>query len=193
MPDLFLISSRSATSSPAASMGWRLLLPNLVLFQIGWFAAALGAANGVDWLGPLVIASVVAFHLYRAPDLKRETGLMLLVVLVGLIFESLLALTGWVAYPGHDAVFAPLWMVALWANFATTLNLALRNLRTRAWLLGLLGLFGGPLAYWAGANLGAMTWLSVWPTLLFIGLGWAALLPVLGRLALLVDGYRHGI
>lgn len=193
MPDLSLTRPKPALPSREPSSGWRRLLPNLVLFQIGWFAAVLGAANGLAGLGPLVIACVVGFHLYRATDPKHETGLMLAVLLVGLVFESLLALTDWVAYPGHDAALAPLWMVALWANFATTLNLALRQFRARAWALALLGLIGGPLAYWAGANLGAMIWLNSQAVLVFIALGWAALLPVLGRIALTFDGYRHGI
>jgi hypothetical protein len=101
-------------------------------------------------------------------------------------------LTGWVAYPGPESFLAPLWMIALWANFAATLNVALRSLRTRAWLLAALGGIGGPLAYWGGANLGAMQWLETAPVLIYLALGWAVVTPILGRLALKLDGYCHG-
>ena len=178
---------------PTASAGWRLLLPNLLLFQAGWFAAVLGAANGMAWLGPLAIAFILAFHIYRAGDRTREGLLILAVLLVGLAFETLLAFSGWVAYPGHESWIAPLWMIALWGNFAATLNVALRSLRSRAWLLAALGLVGGPLAYWAGAGLGAMAWLQTWQVLLYLALGWALLTPLMGRLALNFDGYRHGL
>ena len=34
---------------------------NLTLFQIAWFAAVLGAANDVPWLGPLVMVPVLVW------------------------------------------------------------------------------------------------------------------------------------
>lgn len=183
---------KPATPSRVAPTGLRLLVPNLVLFQAGWFAAVLGAANGMSWLGPLAIGFILAFHLYRASERSREGLLILAILLVGFVFESLLAFSGWVAYPGHESWIAPLWMIALWGNFATTLNVALRSLRSRTWLLALLGMVGGPLAYWGGASLGAMTWLEPWPVLAYLALGWAFLTPLLGRLARNFDGYRHG-
>lgn len=194
MYDLLLPMPEQKPAAPprAAPTGWRLLVPNLVLFQAGWFAAVLGAANGMAWLGPVVIAAILAFHLHRASNRASEAGLILTVLLVGLCFESVLAASGWVAYPGHDSILTPLWMVALWANFAATLNVALRSLRPRTWLLAALGGIGGPLAYWGGAGLGAMNWLETWPVLLYLALGWAILTPLMGRLALKLDGYRHG-
>ena len=184
-------------STPAllrpVSPDWRLLAPNLLLFQAGWFAAVLGAANGMPWLGHLVIAAILAFHLYRAVDPAKEAGLILGVLLVGLVFESMLAASGWVAYTDHAAATPPLWMIMLWANFAATLNVALRSLRNRSWQLALLGLVGGPLAYWGGTGLGAMKWLEPEAVLLYLALGWAVLTPLLGRLALRFDGYRHGL
>lgn len=176
-----------------ASPNWRVLAPNLLLFQAGWFAAVLGAANGMPWLGILVIAGSLAFHLYRASEPAREARLVVVVLLVGLMFESVLAASGWVAYADHAASTPPAWMVALWANFAVTLNIALRSLRTRAGLLAALGLVGGPLAYWGGAGLDALSWQDPGPAFVYIALGWAFLMPLLGRLALRLDGYRHGI
>ncbi len=74
-------------------------------------------------------------------------------------------------------------MIALWANFATTLNLSLAGLQTRPWLAALLGLVCGPLAYWGGAGLGAMTFITPLPALITLALGWALLTPLLLALA----------
>jgi hypothetical protein len=74
-------------------------------------------------------------------------------------------------------------MVALWANFAATLNVSLGALRARPWLAALLGGLGGPLAYWGGAGLGAMRLVEPLPALLVLAAGWAALTPLLFRLA----------
>jgi len=183
---------KSAVPSRLPPTGWRLLVPNLLLFQAGWFSAVLGAANGMAWLGPVGIGVILAFHLYRAGQRAGEAGLIVSVLLVGFVFESVLTSSAWVSYPGHESFIAPLWMIALWANFAATLNVALRSLRSRTWLLALLGFVGGPLAYWGGASLDAMVWHKAWPVLLYLALGWAVLTPLMGRLALRLDGYRHG-
>ena len=81
------------------------------------------------------------------------------------------------------AALPPPWMIALWANFATTLNLSLAGLQTRPGLAALLGLIGGPLAYWGGAGLGAMTFVAPLPAFIALALGWAVLTPLLLALA----------
>ena len=50
----------------------------------------------------------------------------------------------------------PYWILAMWALFATTLNASLGWLHGRPALAGALGMLSGPLAYWAGARLGAI-------------------------------------
>ena len=60
---------------------------------------------------------------------------------IGVVFETLLAASGWVRAESNlvnAAGFAPLWMVALWACFATTLNVSLRALRRKYLLVSVL-------------------------------------------------------
>ncbi len=167
--------------------------PNLLRFQLGWFASVLGAAQGLAWLGPIVIAMNLFFHWRGAAYPGQESRLIVLALLIGLLFETPPALLGWVSYADHTAALPPLWMIALWANFASTLNVSLRGLRHHAALLALLGLIGGPAAYWGGVGLGAMSWTQPWPVLIYLALGWAVLAPLLARLALRLDGYRHAV
>ena len=79
-------------------------------------------------------------------------------------------------------------MVALWAIFATTLNVSLRSLRPHRWLAALLGAIGGPVAYYAGARLGALEFGTPAPALAAIGIGWAILTPALLGTARRLDG-----
>lgn len=183
--------SPTPASPDAAHTGWRLWLPNLVRFQLGWFAAVLGAAHGFPWLGPALIGFVVLFHLLGAARPKREVLLILSAMLIGALFETLLYRLGWVTYSGYTGFIAPLWMIALWGNFATTLNVCLRGLRDKAYLLALLGLVGGPAAYWGGVKLGALLWVEPMQVLIYLALGWGSLTPLLARLAQRLDGYGH--
>jgi hypothetical protein len=61
--------------------------------------------------------------------------------------------------PVHKLLPLPLsppWLVFLWVNFATTLNIALKRLHGHPVFCALLGAIGGPAAYYAGARLGAI-------------------------------------
>jgi len=159
-------------------------------------------------LGLGVVALILAWHLGRIRPLTTEALLISLAVLVGFCFDSLLLASGWVSFssgglggdwglgtgasPGGTwgPVLPPLWLTALWANFAITLNISLVSLQTRPWLAAGLGLVGGPAAYWGGAQLGAMTFLDPSAGLLALALGWAILTPVLLTLARVLNGRR---
>jgi hypothetical protein len=135
-----------------------------------------------------VVAVLLAWHLSRVRPFFKEAALIGLTVLLGLAFESLLQASGWVAYAGGGGGhLAPLWMAALWANFATTLSVSLRPLQDRPWLAAGLGGVGGPAAYWGGAQLGAITFHDLGSGLAALALAWAVLTPLLLALAARLD------
>lgn len=154
---------------------------NVVAFQAGWLACVLGAAHGWPWAGPVVAAAVVAWHARRAPRPAQELKLVAIAVLAGALFDSLLVAFGWIAFaPAALAEgIAPGWILALWALFATTLNVSLGWLRGRLLLAGILGGIAGPFAYWAGERLGALTFLEPVAALGALAAGWAVMLPAL--------------
>jgi Protein of unknown function (DUF2878) len=169
------------------------IVTNAVLFQCGWFACVLGAANGAPWIGLAAVGAVAAWHLARASERGPELSLLLLTLLVGMLFETLLAQTGWVRFEAGVVIAgaAPAWMAALWANFATTLNVSLRPLRDRLGLAALLGAVGAPLAYYSGSRLGALEMTAAVPALVAVGAGWLLLSPLLFLAARRLDGYAR--
>lgn len=166
---------------------------NLLLYQLGWFACVLGAASGRPWVGALAATGIVTWHLVRARHPARELGLVATAIAIGAVFETLLLQTGWVRFETGVllAGLAPYWMVALWAIFATTLNVSLRALRTHLWLAAILGAVGAPAAYYAGSRLGAMDFVATGLGLATVGIGWAILAPALFRVARSLDGYAR--
>ena len=169
------------------------VVTNAVLFQVGWFACVLGAANGTPWIGLVTVGAIAAWHLARAQNPASELRLLLLALLAGALFETLLAQTGWLRFEGglRIAGMAPVWMAVLWANFATTLNVSLRPLRERLGLAALLGVIGAPLAYFGGSRLGALELVEAVPALLAIGADWLFLSPLLFLAARRFDGYAR--
>lgn len=109
----------------------------------------------------------------------------------GLAWESLLVSLGLFRYGSGNflAGLAPYWILALWAQFATTLNLSLAWLKDRALLAATFGAVGGPLAFWAGQRLGALEAPSLAAALAAQALGYALLVPLFCALAQRWNGF----
>lgn len=167
---------------------------NIVLFQIGWFACVLGAAHGLAWLGSLTALVIAGLHLAAARRPACELRLLLIVAALGFAWDSATAAGGLVTYGAGSLLpaMAPHWMVALWLVFATTLNVSLRWLRGRAGLAALLGAVGGPLAYYGGARLGALSLPDPLTGLAVQALAWGLLMPLVMHLAGRFDGVAPG-
>lgn len=147
-------------------------LLNFVAYQLAWFAVILGAASGFSWVGALVAVLVAVTHVSFRRD-ALEFKLIAFAAVIGMLVDSTLAMTGQVRFEeAWPANLAPYWMVSLWIAFATTLNHSLRWLMCRPVFAALAGAVGGPLAYLAGAKLGALTIVTPLTTLPLIALLW---------------------
>ena len=162
-----------------------LYIRNLVLFKLGWVACVMLAAAGQPVMAMLVVAAVVMAHLATVPVKSKESMLLVSAAVIGMAWESLLVRFGIVSYPGYTdaAALAPYWIVAMWVLFATTINHGLRWIK-RSWIVAsAAGLIGGPLAFFSGAQLGAVEFSNTLLALVSIGVGWAVLLPTLALVA----------
>jgi hypothetical protein len=160
-------------------------IKNLVLFKLGWIGCATFAANGYPGLAILTVAAVAALHLATLPVKRKEALVLLAAALFGMSWESALVGLGIVSYPGYDgsAVLAPLWIVAMWVLFATTINHGLAWIKRNWVIASTAGLIGGPLAFFGGAGLGAVAFSDTLLAMGVIGIGWAILLPLLALTA----------
>ena len=167
------------------------VITNFVLFQLGWFACVLGAAQGYPWAGTLVAVAIVAWHIRSAARPAAEVSLLVQVVLIGAVWDSLLVMLGWIAYPSGTLLTgtAPHWILALWALFATSLNVSMRWLKGRWLLAALMGGVCGPLSYWAAVRLGAVQFVHPAQVIVALAVGWALIMPALMLLSQRNDGF----
>jgi hypothetical protein len=164
----------------------RLTILDFALFNVGWFAAILGAANGLPWLGPIVIALLTLGRLWLLKFASGALVLYALAFVIGYAADLAVVMAGaldfppvarWPAPLDHPV---PLWMPAMWINFAGALHFSLSLLRKRYALAAAVGLVGGPLAYYAGERLGAVELVGpLWRSLLAVGLEYLIALPLL--------------
>jgi hypothetical protein len=87
-----------------------------------------------------------------------ELRLLIVAVLTGTTVELLHQSLP--AYEAQTTVLPspapPLWLLILWAQFATTFRYCLRAVLTVPWRAMLFGALGGPIAFWAASRLGAL-------------------------------------
>lgn len=158
---------------------------NILLFQIAWFAAVLGAANGNEWYGPLAVALVLAVHLALVQDRLGELKLLLAAGILGFCFDTALKAAG-IVDPRGDFLphpFSAPWMVSMWLSLASTLNVSLAWLKGRCPLAVLFGGIGGGAAYYGGARMGATVSLPDAQGIIILVVGWGIMMPILVWLA----------
>lgn len=169
---------------------------NFLLFQIGWFACVLGAAKQNNWPGVGFLVVFMLWHFSQAKIASKELSLVLIAVLIGGVFDQIMTQNNLLTYQAHSfTALPPAWILALWAEFAMTLNVSLRwmkNIKSRGkyWVATLFGAIGGPLAYMGAAKLGAVSLDNLPASYIALGLGWALITPALVRLAQQFDGFK---
>ena len=164
---------------------WTKLI-NYLLFQAGWFVCVLGAAAGHPWAAAVAGFILVLVHLALVRNRGQEGLLLLLSLLLGICVDAFHIHTGVLSFPIgsiHPAL-PPLWILALWLQFAMTLHYSLGWLTGRYILGAFLGGVSGALAYWAGVRFGAALFTAdLFRCLLQIGLSWAVVMVLLIRAA----------
>jgi len=164
-------------------------LINLLGYQITWFVTVMGANHGKSAPAWIAASLLCAGHLAASSWRWLDVRLLALAAMLGIFLDGLLASTGLLHYsPATPAVpigDCPLWILALWFAFSTTLTRSLGWLRGRIGWAVLLGAAGGPLSYWAAARgWGVVTFESpAWRGLLALAIGWGMSLAILSGAA----------
>ncbi len=169
----------------------RCRLANVVVFQVGWWIAVLGAGRGHSWVSSFAVSGLVALNIQLSANPPATARISGIVALLGTLLDSILSAAGILLFV--DNPFAPWlcppWLIALWCLFATTLNNSLQWVAGRDGLAVLVGGLFGPLSYSAAQALGAMT-LGPSPLGALIVLAglWGVLLPLFMRIAARLEG-----
>jgi hypothetical protein len=154
---------------------------NILGFQTAWWACVLSARANASWIGIGVTAAVFALHLARAPRRQSEAWFIPLAALLGFAADTTATLLDALRFSHGLGQFipTPLWVMALWLAFATTLNTTFAWLRNHLVVAVVLGVVSGPLSYAAGAALGVVNIPDALWSIAILGLLWGTALPVL--------------
>lgn len=135
---------------------WAPILANLVLFDVLWTLAVLGAGKTWWWAAPALILVSASVQVCRSPAPGAEARLIILGAAAGVVLDCSAHALGLFRYASPSTAQFVAVFAALWVNFGTLLRPGLRWLWRRPLLAALLGGAGGPLTYWTAARLGAI-------------------------------------
>ncbi|RRJ83832.1 DUF2878 domain-containing protein [Aestuariirhabdus litorea] len=163
----------------------RPILLNALLFQLGWFACVMGGNNAAL----LALVLVWALHFRFVSQNLREWCMVLAIAALGVAIDTLLLGLG-ILDRTDGTLLPPLWLMALWGIFATTLNHCLSWLHGRGWASLACGALAGPASYYSGTQLNPQIELGapLWQSLMVLAVVWSLLLYQLTRLQ-----WRHWI
>ena len=149
-------------------------LLNLAIFQIGWAVCVLGG----DLFAIAYTMLAIFLHHHFVVESNSEWRLILIITVVGCIWDFLMVQIGMITYTGAGLLGIPVWLICLWILFATTFMHALGWLGRYLWVAGLLGAVFGPASYWFGVELTDTYFEApLLISLLVMALGWSTLFP----------------
>ena len=157
------------------------LLVNYAFYQIGWFACVLGGASHRPWTGCLIALILIGVHLVLSVERSLEARLVVLAAATGAVVEMMQIAAGTYRFTSGTVMdtLPPPWLLAMWAQLATTFRYSLRPVIMRPARAALFRAVGGPLAFFAGERLGAVTLLPpLTHGLLRLSLSWAIALVI---------------
>jgi hypothetical protein len=168
-----------------------MLVTNFILFQLAWFACVMGAALAMPWMGVGVTFIILGWHFYCAKQAKPEMALMLAALFIGATFDQSMLTLQLIEYQAHgwSSWLVPVWILALWLAFASTLNVSLGWMHDRYVVAVLFGAAGGPLAYLAAQKLGAVT-VQGSTAYVALAIGWGVITPLLVMTAKRFNGFQ---
>jgi len=155
---------------------------NFIIFQVCWFACVIGAAKNLGWLGPLLVFITVPLQIHLLTENHRAEILFVIICgISGSLLETLMIVANVYTPVGQGwGQVCPPWMAALWFNFALLVSISLAWLKGKYTAAAILGAIAGPVAYWGGEKLGALTVAAKFNRgYMILAVIWALALPLL--------------
>jgi hypothetical protein len=147
---------------------------NLAIFQAGWIVCVVGG----DLYAIVYTAIALLIHHWYVLEKNSEWQLIAIVTVVGSLWDILMALSGMLYYADSGFLGIPIWLICLWALFATTFMHSLSWFSRYLWIAAIFAAVMGPASYWFGSELSdAYFGTPILISLVVMAVGWSILFP----------------
>lgn len=147
---------------------------NLISFNLIWVLAIIKGNQALPLIGILIALHFMIIN-YRVSELK----VVICTALLGYSVDCLLTLFGFFKFSQVQGI-TPIWLLALWIGFSTTLRHSLQYFSNKPLVSALCGAIAGSASYFMAAHLGAVVLaISQLISVIVLALVWAVLFPCL--------------
>lgn len=158
-----------------------LKIVNFALFYLGWFICIIwhNQLAGIACLA-ICLANILLMR-YKA----KEILIIFLISALGLANDGLATGLGIFNFANAEKYYSSqnLWLLALWILFTSTFNSSLKFIKGyKTFTLGIIGGVGGLISYYSGIRFEVFTTDNTLLSLIYIGVNWMFLFPLLFRL-----------
>ncbi|HRY28465.1 MAG TPA: DUF2878 domain-containing protein [Elusimicrobiota bacterium] len=163
-------------------------LVTTAVFIVGILACYQGAVRGIPWLGPAVVALLAVIHFAGRKNRRQQMKVVLLVGGIGFLTETIMIAAG-LYTPAESTRFllpaplCPLWILALWINFALKMGDYLWFMQGRIIRGFVVGFLFGVAIFHNASVMGVGTLNYGKTSLLLAAFVWGLIVPVLFRIA----------
>ena len=127
------------------------VVTNAVWFKVCWLGCIYFGNAAAMLIAPLTLF----IHMKIVPMTAKQWLFVLIIVVVGILFDSLLGAVGLLVFP-KNALLPPFWLITIWIAFATLLLISLPRIIIMRELFVVLTGVGGMLSYFAGGTISAV-------------------------------------
>ena len=153
---------------------------NIAGFQLSWGACVFGVQNGHPHFGSIIMAFFLFVHILFFKINTSEIIFIAIVIFLGAVLDTVMLQTTLINYQGLTFEFmAPIWILAMWAGFATTINHSLSRLDGKWFYAILFGSIFGPFSYIAGVKFDALVFHVSFFSITILAIVWGLTLPFL--------------
>lgn len=154
---------------------------NALGYQVGWWTCISSIRWGLELEAIAFCAVMFAMHLRFSKAPLQELKLGSVTLLLGIFVDSMLQHFDVIEFYGWSlGPFSPYWLWTLWILFSFTLNNSLAILKNQSLFINaLIGMIFGPLTYYAGAKLGAASFVASTAHIMSLSFVWMLAMPLL--------------
>ena len=148
---------------------------NLILFNLLWAGLVIGRDSLLNYTIPILVIYITLLIFAGSKKIYQ----FLIPASLGITVDCTFAFSGVFTF-SETFILIPIWLIALWFAFSSTLTLSLSYIGRNKIIAIAAGAFLMPLNYAIGARLGAVEFAEPYiVSLLSIGVVWMIGLPVL--------------
>lgn len=164
---------------------WKHQILGAVTFTLGIIACYQGAIQRITWLGIAVVLLIMAYELLNQKKYAiQKLKLFVFVAILGSIVESIMIMSSVYSVESqtriiHTLPFIPIWIFALWVNFAIRVPSYLSICRNKHILNGIIGFAFAFLIFRSAAQLELIELTYKIYSILIVGIAWGITIPII--------------